>query len=40
MLTYFFTYLETGDVELYSVPKIMTLLQKTVKICHIRNGRG
>ena len=40
MLTYLFTYFEIGDVVLYSASKMMTLLQKIVKICHIRNGRG
>ena len=40
MLTYFFTYLEIGDIVLYSVSKIMILLQKCVKLCHIRYGKG
>ena len=33
-------YLERGDIVLYSVSKITTLLKKLVKLCHIRYGRG
>ena len=40
MLTYLFTYLERGHIVLYSVSKIMTLLQQFAKLCHIRYGRG
>ena len=40
MLTYFFTYFERGDTVLYSVSNIMTLLQKLVKLCYFRYGRG
>ena len=36
----FLTYVERGDTVLYSVSNIMTLLQKIVKLCHIRYGRG
>ena len=40
MLTYIFTYLERGDIELYRVSKVMTLLQQLMKLCHIRYGKG
>ena len=40
MLNILFTYLERGDIVLYSVSEIMTLLYKFVKLCHIRYGRG
>ena len=32
--------MERGDIVLSGVSKIITLLQKMVKLCHIRYGRG